>query len=97
MRLHLEVLYKIWLRFKKKLQSVPNYKITGKNLLKNFYWALNANIKVDTDTITNEALMGLWWEHASVILNQITKINQGWHTQEADILANIFVIRAYVE
>lgn len=42
-------------------------------------------------------IMRLYWEHATKILDQITKTNQGWHTREVDKLVDTYIIGAFSE
>lgn len=68
--------------------------MTGKNLLEIFYKAFNANTKVVSDTIIGWTLMSLHWEHASEILDSITKTNLEWHTWEEDRLVGTYAIKS---
>lgn len=62
--LHSEALYETWLRLKKKLMTVLNHRILGKNLLEIFYGFLNVKTKVIAYIITGRAFMTLTWELA---------------------------------
>ena len=95
-QLHSEAVYETWLRFKKKLQNVPNHRMSGRSLLEIFYRALNSKTKAVADTITSGAFMSLRWEQASEILDYITKTNRGWHTREADTPVGAYAIGASV-
>lgn len=95
--MYLKTLHTTWLWFNTKFLNVPNHRMTSRNLLDTFYRALRSSTKPITDTISGEEFMCLHWDQVFEILNQITKTNQGWHTQDMDIPIRTYTIRSPTE
>lgn len=70
-------MYEAWFWFKNKLMMVPNHKIFGRNLVENFYHALNTISRAMEDAITGGSFMNLHWEAAADILDRISLTNRG--------------------
>lgn len=80
-----EPLYEMWQRFNEEIMQYPNHEVQEKILLQIFYRAVDQLNKTIIDNASRECLVKLSYRVASNFLNQVTKKNRGWHTQDSDV------------
>lgn len=83
-------------RFSRKLLQCPNHKVPKKMLFQILYWALDHLNKTAVDNAADGSLVKLSYSVASTLLEEVTKKNRGWHTQETEV-AKGSLITSYVD
>ena len=77
-----EPIHETWLRFQKLLIQCPTHGVPDNVLLQYFYRSLDSVNKGIADHLVRGGLMSQSFENASVLLDEMTKINKAWHTRE---------------
>src|SRR5688572_29514194 len=80
-----EPLHETWLRFQKLLIQCPTHGVPDNVLPQYFYRSLDSMNKGIADHLVRGGLMGHTFAAASVLLDEITRINRAWHTREVHV------------
>ncbi|KAK4729603.1 hypothetical protein R3W88_022591 [Solanum pinnatisectum] len=77
-----EPIHETWVRFKKLLLKCPSHGLPNDLLIQYFYRSLDSVNKGMADQLVRGGIMLQSFEVASFLLDDMTKINQAWYTQE---------------
>ncbi|KAK4716250.1 hypothetical protein R3W88_014588 [Solanum pinnatisectum] len=87
-----EHIHETLVRFKKLLLKFPNHGLPNELLLQYFYQSLDAVNKGVVDQLVRGGIMLQSFEVASFLLDDMTKINQAWYTQEDQASPFCFIL-----